>query len=134
MGKQVHSYWQHLATKVAMVGVVFHALMFAYMLPMPIAMAAPVTAASLDGPIIVCTPEGIKQISFDQDGNLVEKQLPGCPICDALAAASFATQTPAQPVVLVALTNSDVLRPVNEHRFTSITCRTHNNRGPPIHA
>jgi hypothetical protein len=133
--KQAHSYWRQLVTKVAMVGVVFHALMVAYMLPMPVAMITPAQATSLDGPIIVCSPEGYKQITFDHDGKPVEKQLPNqhCPVCDALAASAFAAQA-VQPAVLVTLTSSDVLRPVNDYRPTSIACLKHNNRGPPAHA
>lgn len=133
MGVKVQSYWRHLTARVAILGLVFQAVVAAAMLPMPLILSSGAQASPLDGgAIVVCTGTGFKLITIDENGNPVEKTLPGqdCPVCAALAAVAFADQA-APPVVTAPPSNPDVLLPVNEHIPASIACLAHNNRGPP---
>ena len=132
---QGHCNPRHFIASVAIIGLVFQALMAAVMLPMPLGMRSAQAAAAGPNLIVICTPYGMKQISFDAGGNPFEKQLPGngCPVCDALAAVAFALPAAdaAEPVAVAA---ADAGRPANEFLPASIACLAHNNRGPPFPA
>jgi hypothetical protein len=118
---------------IAIVGLIFQAMMAAVMLLRPLAVLSEVSPSDR-GAIVVCTGAGFKLITRDENGNPVEKTLPGgeCPVCDALAAVTFAPYVEQPSIVaFTATSNPDVLLPTNEHIPTNIAFLTHNNRGPP---
>ncbi len=132
MAGQGHSNRRHFIASTVILGLIVQALMAAVMLPMQLGVRTALADAAASDAIIICTPSGMKQISFDADGNPVEKTVPGsdCPVCDALAAVAFAlpAMDAAPPVPLAA---PDMERPASEHVPVSIACLAHNNRGPP---
>lgn len=132
MASQGHSNRRHFIVSAVIVGLVLQALMAAVMLPMPLGMNTALAAGSDTGPIIICTPGGMKQISFDANGNPVEEKIPGsdCPVCDALAAVAFAMPA-VDAVAPVPAAAPDNWRPANEFIPASIACLARNNRGPP---
>ena len=131
MAGQGHSNRRHFIASAAIMGLVFQAVMAAVMLPMPLGMRSAQAGA---GPhaIVICTPSGMKHISFDANGNPVGKTVPAsaCPVCDALAAVALAMPATdaAAPVPVAA---PDAGRPANEFLPASTACLAHNNRGPP---
>ena len=129
MAGKVH--WRRLTTQIAMMSVVIHAIMAALMLPVPPAMAG-AAAEEAPGSIVICTGTGYSLITFDENGNTVEKQLPSklCPICNGIATSAFLLET-AQTALIGRLINPTILRPSEELRPASLACLTHNNRGPP---
>jgi hypothetical protein len=135
MGSKVRRDWRHLISQVVMIGLVFQAVMAAYMLPMPaMALEGALESALESGQIVICTPTGLKQITLDDNGNLVETDLPGkhnCPVCDALAGMTLAFQI-TQPELPTGFVSPENDQPVNDHCPPSIACRAHNNRDPPI--
>lgn len=133
MGVKVHSHWRHLAAQIAIVGLIVRVFMAAVMLPMPLLMSTGALASPLDnGPIVVCTGTGFVLVSVDENGNLTEKPLPGhsCPVCDALAIATFAVEA-AQAELAVTLSSADTVLPVDARIPAKAACLAHNNRGPP---
>jgi hypothetical protein len=114
MAGQGLSSWRHVTTGAAIMGLVFQAMMAAVMLPMPLGTQSALADAGPDV-IVICTPTGLKQISFDASGNAVEKTVPGskCPVCAALAAVVFAMPA-VDGVVPVPVTAGDAGRPANE--------------------
>ncbi len=120
--------------KTAILGLVFQAVMAAVMLPMPLGTRSAQAGASPDI-ILICTPTGLKQISFDASGNPVEKDMPGsgCPVCDALATATFALPAIDGGAPLPAGA-ADIAPSPSDCFIASIAHRTHNNRGPPARA
>ncbi len=129
MACKVH--WRHLTTQVAIMSLVFQAVMAALMLPARPALAE--GAAAAESATIICTGAGFTLIAFDEDGDPVEKPLPSkpCPICDGIATSAFLLGM-AQSVLIGRLINPEVLRPSNELRPVSAACLAHRNRGPPI--
>jgi len=132
MDGKVHSFGRHLLARVIALSLVFQAFTAAYMLPMPLMGSQARAASPISGVVIVCTANGSKQITFDQDGNPVETKIPDspCPVCDALAVAAFALQS-SHPVVLTTLSNPVVLWPGNDFLPDNAACLSHNNRDPP---
>ena len=128
MARKVH--WRHLTTQIAIMGLVFQAVMAALMLPVRPALAE--GAASAEPAIVVCTGTGFTPITFDENGNQVEKPLSSkpCPICDGIATSAFLLGM-APNALIGRLTNPEVLRPANELRPASIACLAHRSRGPP---
>jgi hypothetical protein len=129
MGRKVH--WRHLTTQVAIMSLVFQAIMAALMLPIPSAMAEGARTVA-PGTVIICTDTGYKVIAFDENGNQIEKRTPSkpCPICDGIATSAFLLEM-APTALIGRLTNPQVLRPANELRPGSIACLAHRSRGPP---
>jgi hypothetical protein len=128
MARKVH--WRHLTTQVAIMSLVFQAVMAALMLPTRPALAEGI--ASAEPAIVICTGTGFTLITFDENGNQVEKPLSGkpCPICDGIATSAFLLGM-APNALIGRLTNPEVLRPANELRPASIACLAHRSRGPP---
>lgn len=138
MSSKVYRQWRHLISQVLMIGLVFQAVMVAYMLPMPVMAAMGVTSgwvsASDSRQMIICTPSGLKQITVDDNGNFVEVDVTGnnhCSVCDTLAGTTFALNE-MQPALPARFVSPENCHPVNDHRLPSITCRVHNNRDPPF--
>ena len=129
MARKVH--WRHLTTHVAIMSLVFQAVMAVLMLSTRPAIAE--GAAFAEPAIVICTGTGFMLITFDENGNPVEKPLPGkpCPICDGIATSAFLLGL-APTALIGRLTNPEILRPSNELRPISIACLSHRNRGPPI--
>jgi hypothetical protein len=123
---------RQLIAVIAMLGLIFQAMMAAVMLLRPLTMLSEVPSTDQNA-IVVCTGTGFKLITRDENGNPVEKTLPGgkCPVCDVLASVTFAPQVAQTPVMVIASSNPEVLLPTNEHTPTNIAFFTHNNRGPP---
>ena len=129
MGRKVH--WRHLTTQVAIMSLVFQAIVAALMLPAPLAMAATNAASAAHSTIVICTGNSFQQVTFDENGNETGKQVPKpCPICDGIATSAFLLET-IQTALIGRLSNPEVLRPSNELRPSSITCLARRNRGPP---
>jgi hypothetical protein len=115
--------WRQFVTRIAIMSVVMHAVMGALMLPGP---AIAGTAGELVAQAsAIC---GVPAANLAATG----KQLPGrpCPICDGLATSGFLLEF-AQTALIGRLTDPTVLRPSEELRPASISCHSHNNRGPP---
>jgi hypothetical protein len=138
MASQKHSFRRDKAiSMLVIIGLVFQAMMAAVMLPMPLtgssALAAErADAGGLSSSYIICTPEGLKRISLDENGNPVEEPLSsgGCAVCNALAASTFAL--PAMDIVApVNCADTDVAFPGAEFRYVSVAHGIQNNRGPP---
>ncbi len=131
MAGQGHTNRRHLTASVAVAGLIFQALMAAVMLPMPLGMRSAQAGAAADA-IVICTPSGLKQISFDVNGNPVEKRIPGggCPVCDALVAAAFALPA-VDGATILPVSAPDAEWSAAETFHTTIACQTQNNRGPP---
>ncbi|MEJ2124337.1 MAG: hypothetical protein P8Y47_05860 [Alphaproteobacteria bacterium] len=126
-----------LISMLAIIGLVFQALMTAVMLPMPFGGSAALASEALSadtfsGSLVICTPEGLVRMTLDENGNPVKEPLSagGCAVCDALVATTFAL-----PV-------ADILAPVVRvdagyapssfvFRFVSAYAGAHKNRGPP---
>jgi hypothetical protein len=128
MARKVH--WRHLTTQVAIMSLVFQALMAALMLPARPALAE--GAAAAEPAIVICTGTSFTLITFDENGNQVEKPLSSkpCPICDGIATSAFLLGM-APNALIGRLTNPEVLRPANQLRPASIACLAHRSRGPP---
>ena len=128
MAGKVH--WRHLTTQVAIMSLVFQAVMAALMLPVRPAMAEGAPAA--EAAVVICTGTGFTLVTFDENGNQIEKPLSSkfCPICDGIATSAFLLGM-AQTALIGRLTNPEVLRPSNELRPASIACLAHRSRGPP---
>ena len=92
MGRKVH--WRHLTTQVAIMSLVFQAVMAALMLPAPLAMAGVRGATAAHQSMVICTGAGFQQVAFDENGNETGKQVPKpCPICDGIATSAFLLET-----------------------------------------
>jgi hypothetical protein len=129
MGRKVH--WRHLTTQVAIMSVVFHAIMAAIMLSAPLAMAAPGPGTTAHSSMIICTGTSLERVSFGENAGESGKQSPApCPICDGIGTSAFLLET-AQTALIGRLVNPEVLRPANELRPSSIACLSRRNRGPP---
>jgi hypothetical protein len=128
MARKVH--WRHLTTQIAIMSLVFQALMAALMLPARPALAE--GAAAAEPAIVICTGTSFTLITFDENGNQVEKPLSSkpCPICDGIATSAFLLGM-APNALIGRLTNPEVLRPANQLRPASIACLAHRSRGPP---
>jgi hypothetical protein len=128
MARGVH--WRHLTMQVAIMSLVFQAVMAALMLPVRPAMAE--GAAFAEPAIVICTGTGFTLITFDENGNRVEKPLSSkpCPICDGIATSAFLLGM-APDALIGRLTNPEVLRPANELCPASTACLAHRSRGPP---
>lgn len=119
------------------VGLVFQAMMAAVMLPMPLMGSAALASekadtGSLSGSYVVCTPEGLKRITLDQNGVPVEEPLSakGCAVCDALAATTFALPV-ADIVAPVVCADTGFAPSIFSSLRVSKSSGTHKNRGPP---
>jgi hypothetical protein len=123
--------WRHLTAQVAIMGVIFHALMAAMMLPMPSAMAFEANGAP--GSAFLCASHGFERAVADNAAGQTGRQHPGhpCPICDGIATSAFLLET-AKTALIGRLTNPTVLRPSNEIPRASIVRLAHRNRGPPF--
>jgi hypothetical protein len=132
MAVQGQSNRRHFIASAVVMGLVCQALAAAFMLPMPLGMQSAL-ADTAPNTIIICTPSGMKQISFDASGNPVEKTVPGgkCPVCDALAAVTFAMPA-GDGIAPLPVAVADVARPANAFIPSSIACLAHNNRDPPL--
>jgi hypothetical protein len=132
MAGQGHSNRRHFIASAVILGLVIQAMMTAVMLPMQLGVRTALAGAADSNVIIICTPSGMKQISFDADGNPVEKTVPNsdCPVCDALAAVAFALPA-VDAASFVPPAAPHVERPASEHFPISIACLAHNNRDPP---
>jgi hypothetical protein len=125
-------HWRHLTAQVAIMSVIFHALMAAIMLHLPSVMAFEAKGASA-GTAFLCTSHGFELAVPDKAGGQTGRQAPAspCPICDGIATSAFLLET-AQTALIGRLTNPTVLRPSNELSRTSIVHLAHRNRGPPF--
>lgn len=134
MGERGRNYRRYIIASLATFSLIFQAIVAAAMLPMSLGIQAAQAAGASSNAIIICTPSGMKQITFDENGDPVEKTLPGqhCPVCDALAINSFAL-----PGTLAnapgPLVDAGFIQPRNEILPIKTTCHTLNNRGPPSH-
>ena len=128
MAGKVH--WRHLTTQVAIMSLVFQAVMAALMLPARPAMAD--GAPSAKPAIVICTGTGYTLVTFGENGNQIEKPLASklCPICDGIATSGFLLEM-APAALIGRLTNPEVLRPSIELRPVSIARLAHRSRGPP---
>jgi hypothetical protein len=128
MARKVH--WRHLTTQAAIMSLVFQAVMASFMLSARPALAE--GAAFAEPAIIICTGTGFTLITFDENGNQIEKPLSSkpCPICDGIATSAFLLGM-APNALIGRLTNPEVLRPADEPRPASIACLAHRSRGPP---
>jgi hypothetical protein len=122
--------WRHLTTQAAIMSLVFQAVMAAFMLSAPAALAE--DAAFAEPAIIICTGTGFTLITFDENGNQIEKPLSSkpCPICDGIATSAFLLGM-APNALIGRLANPEVLRPADEPRPEGIACLAHRSRGPP---
>ncbi len=128
MARKVH--WRHLTTQIAIMSLVFQAVMAGLMLSARPALAE--GAAAAEPAIVICTGTGFTLITFDENGNQVEKPLSGkpCPICDGIATSAFLLGM-APNALIGRLTNPEILRPAVELRPAAIACLAHRSRGPP---
>ena len=128
MAGKVH--WRHLTTQVAIMSLVFQAVMAALMLPARPAMAE--GAPTAEAAVVICTGTGFTLITFDENGNQIEKPLSSklCPICDGIATSAFLLEM-APAALIGRLANPEVLRPSIELRPVSIARLAHRSRGPP---
>jgi hypothetical protein len=139
MASQKHGFRRDKAiSMLVVVGLVFQAMMAAIMLPMPfIGYAALASVAAnadtFSGSLIICTPEGLKRVTLDENGNPVEKPLSagGCAVCNALAATAFALPV-ADIVAPVVCADAGYAPTGFTFRFVSTSSGTHKNRGPPL--
>ena len=132
MAGKVH--WRRLTTQIAIMSLVFQAVMAALMLPMPLEAAGSAKAATPSvATVVICMGTSFQLVASGEDGRQSPKHAPGklCPICDGIATSAFLLET-AQTALIGRLTNPTVLRPSEELRPASIACLTHNNRGPPV--
>jgi hypothetical protein len=129
MTRPVH--WRHLTAQIAIMVLVLQTVMAALMLPMGPAMASGVPD-TLDGSIVICTGNGFAQISYDENGNRIEKQIPPkpCPICDGIATSAFLLEF-VQTALIGRLTNPEILRPAVERQPDCAVALTNRSRGPP---
>jgi hypothetical protein len=115
--------WRQIVTQIAMMSVVMHAVMAALMLPGP-AFAGATRGFTAQAAEICSVPAA----------NLASAgtELPAkpCPICDGIATSGFLLEL-APTALIGRLANPTVLRPAVELRPASISCLSHNNRGPP---
>jgi hypothetical protein len=125
-------HWRHLTAQVAIMSVIFHALMAAVMLPMSSVMAFEPKGAPA-GTAFLCTSHSFELAVAGKAGGQTGRQQPAspCPICDGIATSAFLLET-AQTALIGRLTNPTVLRPSNELSRTSIVHLAHRNRGPPF--
>lgn len=134
MGKRGRINRRYIIASMATFCLVFQAIVAAAMLPMSLGVQSAQAAANDPNAIIICTPFGMKQITFDANGNPVEKTIPGqhCPVCDALATASFALPG-ALADAPAPLVDAGFITPANEFLPVKSASLTLNNRGPPSH-
>jgi hypothetical protein len=121
--------WRRLTTQVAIMSLVFQALVAALMLQPRAAMAR--ASAFADPVFIICTSHGFEAVT-GADGNPAEvpHSTQYCPICDGIATSAFLLEM-GQTALIGRLANPQVLWPANEARPSSISCLVNRNRGPP---
>jgi hypothetical protein len=122
--------WRRLTTQVAIMSLVFQALVAALMLQPHAAIARGATFAA--PAFVICTSHGFKAVTFDADGKPAEvpRSTQYCPICDGIATSAFLLEM-GQTALIGRLANPQVLWPANEVRPSSISCLVNRNRGPP---
>lgn len=125
--------WHRLGARLAILGLLAHALLFAF--HMPVLAWSTGSEDGLTRGVIICTAQGMKVVTVDDQGQPVESPAQGnaarfCPVCQVLSSApmalpdaSVAMLAPPPPTRLAA---PDVIDP--ERRLPSDRPR---NRGPP---
>jgi hypothetical protein len=118
--------YRHIVAQVAIMSVILHAIMASFMLPMPSA----IVSSAEPSAVVICT--GTNLIAFDENGNQIEKQMPGkpCPICNGIATSAFLLEM-APTALIGRLTNPEVLRPAIDPHPSSIARLANRSRGPP---
>jgi hypothetical protein len=126
--------WRRAVARGAMLGLVFQALLGAFMLPMPYAVTS-VAAASTAWTSAICVPKGVKQAGdgAGQTGPGSGQPAGACAVCAVLAVSSFALvpvlqPLPHEPPALI------TAQPGADRRPPRAAVLAWHNRGPPLQA
>jgi hypothetical protein len=131
MSGRVNSGWRRAIARLVIYSLTLQAVIAAFMLPMPLA-----AQSASPGSFVLCSPSGVKQIAFDQDGNPVNDQSPDapgqCPVCLALAGASAAVLPVVDAAPSAPMPCPEFLQSGDDLRLPGAALRSLNNRGPPL--
>ncbi len=134
MTVRAQSGWRRAVARVAILGLVFQALLGAFMLPM--SSAATSTAASIAWNNAICVSMGIKQAADGASETVPGSDQPAgeaCNVCAVLALSGLALVPAFQPLPLD-LPAPSAAQPGADQRPPCATILARHSRGPPPQA